>query len=155
MKNQNSADPKTSLGKLEETLELYLVKKAPFQIPANIKELIAKFGPWLILIGIVFALPMILTAFGLGAVLAPLGVLAGAGLSIFSILSTLVLVVVLILEAMAIPGLLKRSIKGWNLLYYSTLLNAVSNLISFNLGGLIIGSLISFYILFQIKELYK
>ena len=39
-----------SLSKLESTLEEYLVKKAPYQLPADVKEGIVKFGPWIILI---------------------------------------------------------------------------------------------------------
>ena len=154
MKNQSS-DLKTSLAKLEDTLDLYLIKKAPFQIPGNIKELIVKFCPWLILIGIVFSLPMVLVAIGLGTVLAPFGILNNAGAGIMTILGAVVLGVVLVMEAMAIPGLLKRSRKGWELFYYSVLVNAVYSIISFNIGGLIIGTLISLYILFQVKELYK
>ena len=154
MTNKNS-DLKTSLAKLEETLDLYLVKKAPFQIPKNIKELLAKFGPWLMAIGIIFALPMILFALGLGAVLAPFGILSGAGVGIGGIVGGVILAISLVLEAMALPGLFKRSKKGWDLLFYATLVNAVHSLITFNLGGLVIGSLISLYILFQLKELYK
>lgn len=154
MTNQSS-DLKTSLAKLEETLDLYLVKKAPFQIPKNIKELIVNFGPWLMAIGIVFSLPMILFALGLGTILAPFGILAGAGAGLAGIVGTVILAVSLVLEAMALPGLFKKSEKGWTLVYYATLVNAAHSLITFNLGGLVIGTLVSLYILFQIKELYK
>ena len=150
-----SSDLKTSLFKLEETLDLYLIKKAPFQIPGNIKELIVKFGPYLTLIGVVISLPMILVALGLGTVLAPLGLMSGAGVGLTGIVGTVVLTVCLVLEAMALPGLFKRLRKGWNLMFYATLVNALYNLVTFNLGGLIIGTLVSLYILFQIKELYK
>jgi hypothetical protein len=150
-----SSDLKTSLVKLEDTLDLYLIKKAPFQIPGNIKELIVRFGPYLTLVGVVISLPLVLVALGLGTILAPLGFLSGSGVGLAGIVGTVVLAVCLVLEAMAIPGLFKRSIKAWHLLFYATLVNALYNLVTFNFGGLIIGTLVSLYILFQVKELYK
>ena len=62
--------------------------------------------------------------------------------------------ITLILEIMALPGLFKQQRKSWNLLYYSVLASALYNLLSLNLFGLIIGTLISLYILFQIKKSY-
>ena len=44
-----TTSPMKGLAQLESVLEEYLVKKAP-GIPANIKELIVKFAPWLTII---------------------------------------------------------------------------------------------------------
>jgi len=159
MENTNSQskpnDVGSALGQLENTLEMYLVKKAPFNLPDNIKEIIVKFAPWITLILLVLALPGILLILGLGTVLMPVsylgGVRAGAGFSIAMIFT----VITLVLEVVALPGLFKRSIKAWRLVYYASLVSALENLISFNLGGLIIGTLISLYILFQVKEKYN
>jgi len=40
-------------------------------------------------------------------------------------------------------------------MFYASLLGAVQNAVSFNLGGLVVGTLLSLYILFQIKSYYK
>lgn len=159
MVNTNSQSKPNSagsaLGQLESTLEEYLVKKAPFTLPDNIKEIIVKFAPWITLILLVLALPGILFVLGVGTFLMPVsylgGVRAGAGFSIAMIFT----VITLVLEVIALPGLFKRSIKAWRLIYYSSLVSAVGSLISFNLGALIIGTLISLYILFQVKEKYS
>ncbi len=154
--SKKTADLKSALSQLENVLEEYLVKKAPFQIPQNIKEIIVSLAPWLSLIGVVLAVPSILVLFGLGTAMMPLGYMMG-GLrygATFSI-SMIFTVIILLLEAIAIPGLFKKARAGWNFMYYATLVGVVQNLIVFNIGGLIIGSLIGFYILFQVKELYK
>ena len=153
-KKSQSTDWKGALEKLESTIKVYLVDKAP-SLPENIKEIIVKFGPWITLILLVLALPAILFTLGVGTFLTPFSYLGGlhAGLSysvgmIFSL-------VVLVIEAIAIPGLFKRKMSAWKLLFYGSLVSAVQNLISFNLGSLIIGTLVSWYFLFQIKNKYK
>lgn len=143
-----------SMAKLEDTLELYLLKKAP-SLPEGIKEAIVKFGPWIVLILLIMTLPVILAVFGLGALILPFSVVGGAGFGLTYLLSLGLTIVMLVLEAMAIPGLFKRQMKAWKLLYYATLVGAVQNVVSFNLGGLIIGTLLGLYILFQIRSYYK
>lgn len=141
-------------GQLEEQLDLYLVKKAP-SIPKEWKELIVKFAPWLTVVMGVLLLFIVLPALGLSIFLLPIsflgGMRAGAGFTInwFFSLATLVL------YFLAIPGLFKQARQAWYWLYYATLLGALENLVSFNLGGLVIGTLLSLYILFQVKEYYK
>lgn len=150
-----SADLKSALAQLEGTLETYLVDKAPFAIPAEWKELIVKFSPWLTLIMMIVVLPPLLGLLGLGAILTPFSYIGGISYGINYTVGLIFSAVILVIEALAIPGLFKRSIGGWRMVFYATLLNAVQNLISFNIGGLIIGSLISFYVLFQVKSYYK
>ena len=153
-KSPSTQDWKYYLTQLNDTLELYLVKKAP-SLPENAKETIVKFGPWITLIMIILALPAILAIFGLSAVVMPFSYLGGFHLGLNYTISIIVSAIVLVIEALAIPGLLKRSKSAWNLVYYATLIGAVQNLISFNLGSLVIGTLLSLYILFQIKSYYK
>lgn len=148
-------DLKAMLQKLEDFLELYLVKKAPLALPENWKEVIVKVAPWLTLVSIVVALPLVLGVIGLGAILAPIGLLAGVTTGITALLTMVVSAVSLVLEAIALPGLFKRAKKSWYLVYYATLLASLTNVINFNLGGLVIGTLLSFYILFQVKSYYK
>lgn len=145
---------KSVLITLEDKLEELLVHKAP-PLPTAWKEVIVQYSPWITLILMILVVPPLLALLGLGAVLAPVSYMGGVNNGINYTFSLLVSVVSLVLEAMAIPGLFKRSRKAWYLLYYSTLLGAVSSLIEFNIGGLIIGTLVSMYILFQVKSYYK
>lgn len=147
-------DYKSYLTKLETNLDLYLVKKAP-SIPAGLKETIVKFAPWATLVILILTLPLVLAVFGLGAILAPFSFLGGVTAGTSYIVTIIFSAITLVLEAMAIPGLFKRSKKAWNLLYYAALIGGVQNLVSFNVGGLLIGTLLSLYILFQVREYYK
>lgn len=153
-KSPSTQDWKYYLKQLEDTLELYLVKKAP-ALPENVKETIVKFAPWITLILIILALPAILAIFGLSALVMPFSYLGGFRYGLNYTLTIVVSAVVLIIEAIAIPGLMKRSKSAWNLVYYATLIGAIQNLISFNIGALVIGTLLSLYVLFQVKSYYK
>ena len=147
-------DFKEYLSKLESTLDQYLVKKAP-ALPDSWKEIIVKVAPWLIAIGLVFGVLGVLALFGLGSVLMPLSLVGGGSMSVMLLVSSLFLLASLVLELLALPGLFKRQMKSWRLLYYSMLVSAVHNVLTFNLGGLIIGTLLGLYVLFQIKSYYK
>ena len=151
---KSSFDWKSAIGQLEKQLELYLVDKAP-AIPKGWRELIVKIAPWLSVIMVVVSLPAILAVFGLTAVFSPFAYMAAGGHGTGLTLSWFFLIAMMILEILAIPGLFKRAKSAWYLLFYATLLGAVQNLIMFNLGGLIIGTLLSLYILFQVKQYYK
>jgi hypothetical protein len=65
------------------------------------------------------------------------------------------LVVVIVLAAMAVPGLFKREEKAWRFLFYASLVNVVSGFFGGDWVGMIIGALLSWYVLFQVKEYYK
>lgn len=148
------SDLKSIISQLDTTLEEYLVKKAP-AIPANIREIIVKIAPWLTLIGVIMSIPAVLAVLGLGAMMAPFAFLGGMSTGAVFSISIVFLVITIILEALAIPGLFSRSRKGWDMLFYATLVSAVSSIVTFNIVGLIIGTLISLYLLYQIKGYYK
>ena len=153
---QVSPSNKSLIPQLEDILDLYLVKKAPFQLPPNVKELIVKFGPYITLVLMILSLPVILVALGLSAVLLPMvGVAAGATVGITAMISLLFVVASLVLEAIALPGLFKRSKVGWNFLFYAILLSTVSYLVRLDIFSLIVGTLVSLYFLFQIRSYYK
>ncbi|MDO8626324.1 MAG: chromate transporter [Candidatus Magasanikbacteria bacterium] len=138
---------------LEGILEQYLVTKAPFSLPANIKELLVKIAPWLSVLGIIIALPVILIFLGLGSFMYSFGGMAYTGSWYY--LGLVVAAATIALEAVAIPGLFKRSLKAWRLIFYAVLLQLVSNLIGGNLISAVLSGLISLYFLFQIKSYYK
>lgn len=150
----SSKDFNSSLSKFENVLKTYFVDKAPFQIPTGAKEFIVQYGPWITLVLLILAIPALLALLGFAAALSPFAALGGARPGV-GLLSVLLSVIALILEAMALPGLFRRSKAGWNLLFYSSMVSAIDNLISLNIGGLIIGLLIGWYILFQVRSYYK
>lgn len=149
-----SKDFKAYLGDVERLCEEYLVKKAP-SLPDGAKEAIVKFGPWISLILIVMSAPLVLAFLGLGTALMPLSYLGGLQAGLGYTVSMVLTLIMLVVEAIALPGLFKRQKGAWNLMFYATLIGALQNLVSFNLGGLIVGTLLSLYILFQIKTYYK
>src|SRR3989344_2893116 len=132
---------------LESALSLYLYDKAP-HLPPQWQEVLVKFLPYLTILFVVLSLPVLLAAIGLGAFLTPF-MMMGGGFGSFS-LALAVFAVSVVLEAMAIPGLFAKSSKAWKLLYYSTLVNALYNFLSFNVVGFVIGGALSLYLLFQI-----
>lgn len=142
--------------KLTNTIDLYLVKKVP-ALPKNIKELLVQFAPWITIVAIVFSLPVILAFLGLGAMFYAVSYpgygMAAAGFNYT--LAIIFLIISLVLMGLSVPGLFARSKKGWNMVYYSILVSAVYSLISFNFFSLIIGTLISLYLIFQVREYYK
>ncbi|MFA6184589.1 MAG: hypothetical protein WCT51_01605 [Candidatus Shapirobacteria bacterium] len=139
--------------KLEKGLDKIFVKKLP-ELPKKIKEIIVKYGPYLAVILLVLSVPVILAFMGLMITTTSL-ILLGGTRGCFYIISVLLGIVMIILQIMAIPGLFKRKIKSWRLLFYISLISALLSLLKFDLGGLIIGAGISWYILFQIKSYYK
>jgi hypothetical protein len=145
-----------NMGQLEKMLDEYLVKKAP-ALPANFKEILVKFAPYLAIIGVVLGVPALLTLLGASALLSSSMYYAayGAGLGYMYYVSIAFMIASLVLEGLAIPGLFARKKSAWNLMFYATLVSALSSLVNQSWGGLIIGTLISLYLLFQVRSYYK
>ena len=153
-KTNSSPDFNSLLSQLDTTLNEYLVNKAP-ALPTNVKDTLVKFAPYISILVVVLALPPVLAILGIGALVSPFaymgGVYAGSSFS----LTLLILLASMVVEVLAIPGLFARKQSAWKLMYYGVLINAVYELFRFNLGSLIIGSLISLYFLYQVKSYYK
>jgi len=132
-------------------LDHYLVQKAPFQIPAEIKELLVRFGPWIALVLLILSLPGLLLMLGLGTAMIPLG---GVGYAAGFTYLTVLLLAQLVLLGLALPGLFKRKMSAWTLMFYSQLVGIALSLLSGAIVGALIGGLIGLYILFQIRALY-
>lgn len=138
--------------RLITTLDDYLVKRAPFQIPEGGKEFIVRFGPWISLILLVLTLPFLFAALGIGAIFAPFaGVQYATGFGLAAIL----VCVQVVLMVLALPGLFARKMSGWMLILYSELLGLLSSLLSGSIVGGIISALIGLYILFQVRTKYS
>lgn len=139
---------------IEAKLDLYFGKKAP-AMPESAKEVLVKYAPYLSLLILIFTIPVILFAFGLSAALSPFTYYAGYhpffSFSFYGLLSLLSMV----LSAMAIPGLFKKSRQSWEYMFYASLVNLLSSLFKPDLVSLIIGGALSFWVLFQIRSYYK
>ena len=133
-------------------LDFYLVKQAPFQIPDGGREWIVKFGPWITVVLLILTLPILLFALGLGVIWIPFGGVGYA--SGFGVLTLFVLVELGLMIA-ALPGLFARKMAGWQLLFYSQLVNIAYNVLSGHVVSALLGGLIGLYILFQVRPLYR
>lgn len=133
-------------------LDFYLVKKAPIQIPEQGREWIVKWGPWIALVLLALSLPLVLALLGLGTALVPFGgyyYATGWGLA------AVFLIVYFVLRIMALPGLFARKMTGWRLMFYSQIAVLVYSLLYGAVVSGIIGALIGFYILFQVRTKYS
>lgn len=142
---------------LEKAFDEYFGKKAP-ALPQNIKEIIVKIAPYLAIISVILTIPAILLIFGLGSLattLAPLGGVQSVATLPTMWVSILLLIPVVVLEAMAVPGLFARSSKAWQYMFWAQIISVVSSLVQFNIIGALISAVIGFYLLFQVKSLYK
>ncbi len=141
---------------LMKTFDLYLVKKAPV-LPKNIKEVLVNFAPWLEIIGVIMTLPGIMALWGFNAMMygTSYGGYVAARSGFNFTLPVIFLIANFVLMLLSIPGLFKRSKMGWNYVYYSVLVGAIYSLITMQLFGLIVGTTISLYLLFQVKSYYK
>ena len=113
------------MSQLENFFDTYLHKKAPFHLPPQAKEFIVKYGPWIALVLMLLALPAILAGLGVMAALLPRRSDLWPLPQDFLIQSLLGLVA-FIMEAAALPGLFKRSLHGWKLVYYAALVRRCS-----------------------------
>lgn len=130
-------------------LNVWFGQKAP-ALPVKAKEVIVKIAPWLALVMVALAAPVVLALVGFGGYIgryAMYGMYAGGWYWIFAAAT-------IVLNILALPGLFKPSKSGWTFSFYAVLVGGVQNIVMMNLGGLIIGLAIGFYILFQIKPYY-
>lgn len=152
MKENN--DWSVLIDKFDKICEEYLVKKLP-ALPKNAKESIVKYGPYVDVVLMVLMLPVVLSIFGIGALFSTYGFWTRyLSRNVFSI-GTVVCIIQLVLNALALPGLFKKQMTGWKYMFWATLVYAVQSLLAFNLGNLLIGTAVSLYVLYQVKSYYK
>jgi len=160
--------------RLEEKLNELFVKKAPVQLPENGKKTLVQYMPWITLIGGVFSAlaalglyQLVMAASAWTSYANEISIAYGSG-PITNSLYTPGLwggLLILLLEAIfffvAFGPLKAHQKKGWNLLFWVAIVNAVYSivhlLIDMNIVSLIfslIGSALGLYILFQIRSYY-
>jgi len=158
MSSSSAPDTKATFNQLETLLNEYLGQKAP-AMPENIKETLVSFAPYIAIISIVFSLPAIFAILGIGAMMGPFSAFMGPSYmmtyGIGYYIGIVGLIISAVLEALAIQGLFKRSMKAWRLMYYSTLVAFVASVFQGNPGSALVGGLIGMYLLFQVKAMYK
>ncbi|HRY31004.1 MAG TPA: hypothetical protein P5328_01270 [Candidatus Paceibacterota bacterium] len=127
-------------------LDTYLGKKAP-QLPKAAKEWIVKYAPYLIIIGLILLALSVLSYMRISSYARFFYYSYGPSMSISVILE----VIAIILYAIALPGLFKKSASGWNFSFYGAIVSSIS---SFEPISIIISLLVSLYVLFQIRPYY-
>lgn len=147
-------DPAAPKVVFEQQLETYFIDKAPFQIPVHTKEAIVKYVPWINLVFMFILLPVILAVLGLGVLFTPVSFLGGLGGGITYIITLVFTVGILLLRALALPGLFNRKRSGWVFSYYGDLINIVLNILSFSIIGLLF-DVVFLFVLFQVRNYYK
>lgn len=139
-------------------IEPIFLTKLP-QLAPNIQEILAKITPYFTVIGVVFSVIAIISLLGVYLFASPIFLMYGgmgtAQAYSTGIVSAVFLIVQVILEALAIPGLFKRQRSAWNLLFAAIVVGIVENVLSLNIIGALLSFLISFYMLYQIKALYN
>ena len=140
---------------LEREIEKIVLSKSVPAIPDNIKEILVKIAPWFAAISMFMLLPLIFAALGISAVALPFSYLGGMRMGFGYTIQLIFSVVLIGIQIMAIPGLFKRKASAWRLMFYSTLISLVQQLLSFDVVGVVVGGAISFYTLSQVKEKYN
>lgn len=153
-------ETKNLLGQLEAMLDEYMVTKAPFALPLGLKEFLVKVSPYLVIVFAVMALPLILAALGMSAAFTPFAMMGGygygyGGYGFRTIVSLAVAAITIVMYVMAVPGLFKQTKSAWRLMFYVSIISLIGSILSFDIIGGIIGAIIGWYILFQLKDMYK
>jgi phosphoglycerol transferase MdoB-like AlkP superfamily enzyme len=151
---------KKHVSALESSLAT-LFAKTP-HLPHNIVEILVVIAPWLALLfgvlGVIALIPMLMLI-PMASFSAPMmGAVAAYGWYPMMIVGFFAGIVSTILNFLAFSPLLKRMKKGWNLLFYSTLLSVVVTLVQIVFGSSgalsIIGSLVGLWLLFEVRGQY-
>ncbi|MGK2848471.1 MAG: hypothetical protein ACSLEX_00125 [Minisyncoccota bacterium] len=158
-KNKRTSDflaqSKNIVTRLEVFLDKHLVTEAPFTLPTKLKTLLVTITPYFVIFSIMTLVSVIFGTMRFWGVYGPSAVLGGYHFGVQMILSLVITIGVLILEGWALPGLFKRTRQAWRLLFYVSIINIVSSLLTYNIMGAFLGAVIGWYVLFQIKEYYK
>jgi hypothetical protein len=158
MENKNTQPGSTFKGmiaRLEAVLDEYMVKKAPFTLPLEWKEFLVQISPYLVIISVILSLQAILGITKMSTLADPLGMMRGYGWGWGAVISLIATFFALVLQAKALPGLFKRTHEAWRLVFFASIVLCVGSLLALHFFNGLIGALIGWYILFQVKELYK
>lgn len=125
--------------------------------PEGLLNAYVKWGPWLAIVFGVLGLIASLALFGLGAVLGPLLLLAGAsGVAAggMALVTGILGVVTGVLDVVGGYWMLRRQLNGWWLVAFAIALGLLANLLSVSLVGIVISALIG-YVHLQVRPSYS
>lgn len=128
---------------------------APFQIPAKLKSLMVKFGPWLVIGLMLLVLPGQLINLGMRAALLPFASMGGSDSGLQLAMTLVLLLLLIVVLILALPGLYGRKAIGWQFLLIGNLVNLVHGLMNGGIIGPVLGALIGLYVLFQVRRYYS
>ncbi len=130
--------------------------KAP-ALPKTWRENLVKAIPVLTLIFGILGIILSISGLGIFTAASPFAYFGGATPLYYGngFLTMLLYLIGYVLMLAAYPGTKGRKIKGWKLLFWSEAIFFVGGLISLSIVSAIIGALIGFYLLFQIRSYYK
>lgn len=138
---------------IESQIETLITKNLP-ALPENVIETLVKLSPWLAILGTVMGIPAILALFRLNQFAAYYNV-PGMGFGWSYQVHNVLFIVQMIIMALSIQGLFARKLSAWRLMYYAAWVSLLSSLLSSGIVSMLIGGLVSFYLLFQIKGSYR
>lgn len=136
-----------------KAVEDWFMKLPP--LPPRAREVLVQIAPWISLIFGILGILGSLAAFGFSAVLSPF-VAMGGGMhqaGAFLIAAVVGLVGSVLLLA-SFPGLNKRRLQGWKLLFWSEIAGLVGAILNISPIGVVL-SLVWIYVIFQMKAYYK
>jgi hypothetical protein len=124
-------------------------KQVP-NLPTSWREVLVKIAP---ILSLVFGVLGIIA--GIGALgLSPVALFDGVNSSMLVLISGVTAIVSSVLLLMAYPHLKVRKYRGWELLFWSEVVGVISSVLALSISS-VIGIVIGFYLLFQMKSYYK
>lgn len=132
-------------------------EKTP-HLPHNARQTLASIAPWLALIFGILGLIGIISMGGIGMILSFHMYWGGSAFPF--LIAMLIGLVTSILDLLAFKPLRDMRKRGWNLIFYGILLSALSTVLNIffmgdvSLGG-ILGVLLSLWLLFEVRGIYR
>jgi hypothetical protein len=130
---------------LEEAAERQLGAHSKLLLPRRHQAAFVRYAPFLALLFLPLRVAAVMLLLGVSALAAVLG---SPSLSV-----ALLSVVALLLSVLALPGLFRRSRRGWALYTYSLLVGALISLLQLSLFGLLVSAGLV-WLAFQVKYHY-
>lgn len=127
-------------------------------LPANIKEVLVKYAPILSLIFGILGILLGIGGISALTITSPIAMMGGPNTASAygtGFIAAVALIISSGLMLAAYSGLKAKKSSGWNMMFWSEVVNIASSLISLNIVGALISAVVGFYILFQIKSHYK
>jgi len=126
-------------------------------LPEGGRKFIVSVVPWLALIFGILGVIGLLAAGGIGIIASVLTF----GLALPILIQVLISLTSAVLLLLSFNGLKAQTRRGWNLAFYSLVVSIAGAVVGIALGGMynitgtVIGALIGFYLMFEIRSYYK